>query len=50
MTKTTKSLTPDDLRQFIGTEKWHRHPALGQMKVYIFGKPYPPTFHALVNS
>jgi hypothetical protein len=26
MTDTKQSLTPADLRQFTGTEKWHRHP------------------------
>ena len=25
MTDTKKSLTPADLRQFTGTEQWHRH-------------------------
>jgi hypothetical protein len=39
MTKTTKSLTPDDLRQFIGTEKWYRHPFMRKL-LYTDGAKY----------
>ena len=39
MTKTTKSLTSDDLRQFTGTETWHRH-AFMRKVLYSDGAKY----------